>query len=160
MTCVTQLAPPSPFSHRPPIGDSMDREAHGAGEQTQFLNVDLDVESSGDLSSLVTALGPVAFTLHDVVNTQGHRVSFELNGNESMDAESTIQRFVDAIMALPGDARHCWNNATVRRFSIGIQAGVRPHSFVVGLKLQTLESLVSLASTVEFVVYSATPAQN
>jgi len=137
----------------------MDREVRDADEQTQFLNVDLDVESAGDLSSLVSALDPVAFALHDVVNDEGHRVSFELSGNESMDAESTIEKFVAAIKALPSDARNCWNNATVRRFSIGIQAGVRPHSFIVGLKVQTLESLVSLASTVEYVVYSAMPAQ-
>ncbi|HEX2203142.1 MAG TPA: hypothetical protein VHG91_07580 [Longimicrobium sp.] len=98
-------------------------------EVTEFLSVDLEVEAAGDLGPLVEALAPVAFDLHYEPTPTGILASFELRGDEPLDAGATIQRFAEALLSMGADARTPWDDATLRRFSIGVRGGAEPHSY-------------------------------
>jgi hypothetical protein len=125
---------------------------------TEFLNVDLDLESTEDLSPLISALKPIAFALHSEGQTVVLRCTLELNHGNPPDADSAIREFAQALLALSPDIRRIWDSATVRRFSIGIAAGNTPHSFIITVRPLTLQWVSALGASIEIAVYAARPA--
>lgn len=126
---------------------------------TEFLNVDLDIQSAIDLTPLLAALKPVAFALHGAAHAPVLRVTLELNEGNPRSADDAIRKFSTALLALAPDERRLWDGASVRVFSIGIDAGTRPHSFTVGLQASTVQMVADLGASVECVVY-AVPADD
>lgn len=124
---------------------------------TEFLNVDLDLESTEDLSPLISALSPIAFALHSEGQTMILRCTLELNDGDPPDADSAIREFAQALLALSPDIRHIWDRATLRRFSIGIAAGSTPHSFIVTVQPLTLQRVAALGASIEVAIYAASP---
>lgn len=122
---------------------------------TELLSVGLDVESADDAGPLVDALAPIAYDLHYEPTPAGIQASFELRDDEALDADATIQRFTETLLALPADARKVWDGATLRRFSIGVRAGAGPHSFTLPLQPETIQSVAALRASIELVVYGA-----
>lgn len=133
----------------------MTRDNSNADSPTEFLNVDLDLESAEDLSLLIAALKPVAFDLQNEDRAVVLRSTLELNGGNPPDADSAIGEFARALLALAPDIRRIWDNATVRCFSIGIAAGTAPHSFHVTVQPMTLQWIAALGASVEVVIYAA-----
>ncbi len=121
--------------------------------ETEFLNVDLSVESTQDLAPLRAALDPAAFALEERLTPAGFRTTFELLV-EQEDAELTIRRLVSALSSLPLAARRLWDTATLRQFSIGISAGYQPASLHVSLSAELLAEVASLGGSLEVVVYT------
>lgn len=122
---------------------------------TDLLDVDLDVESAGDVGPLVEALAPIAYDLHYEPTPTGIQASFELRDDEALDADATIQRFTETLLALPVDAQRVWDGATLRRFSIGVRAGAGPYAFSLPLQPETIRSVAALGASIELVVYGA-----
>jgi len=119
--------------------------------KTHFLNVDLDLRASKDLSALVQALEPDVMTLTCTAVEDGYLASVEL-ATDPVDADSAIRRFVALIEKLPWDARALWNEAR-RDFSIGVQAGTAPTSFELALTPTTLGLAAEVGARITFVVY-------
>jgi hypothetical protein len=85
-----------------------------------LVDVDLHVESRRSLSALHAAL-PKAQP-RDVENpTWLHLAAYTYRRAKTADRK--IMELVALIDSLPRAARRCWNEATVRTFDIGIQAG-------------------------------------
>lgn len=94
-------------------------------DQTTFLNVDLDISSRQDLSSLAEALRPRLIPLHVGRVRRTHWARFELRRQPS-NPDVAIRRLVSAIRGLPAPQLARWKRATTRDFNIGIQAAEEP----------------------------------
>jgi len=123
---------------------------------TSFLNVDLDVASTQDLSPLVTALGRNVFALFTGKMRGRYETHLEL-GAQPRDADWAIRKFVRLLTALPPAARRRWDSARQRDFNIGIQAGIAPHAFELGLAPETLEAAARLGARIVITLYAADP---
>ena len=119
---------------------------------TRFINVDLDLSSAHELTDLVQAFEPHAFTLNCWQDENTFFASLEL-ASDPIDAESAIRRFVSLIESLPPKARNSWNEASKRDFSIGIDAGSSPSTFEAALSPEVLELAVRVRARITFVVY-------
>ena len=116
-----------------------------------FLNVDLDVESTADLTPLVEALAPYTFALERPAG----RASFELNEPVMpTDPEPLILEFVRLVKALPSSARALWDGASRRVFDIGIQSGRRPLQEAHHLAPTTLLAAAEVGAEIAFTIYA------
>jgi hypothetical protein len=124
-------------------------------EPTYFLNVDLDVFSRYSLAPLAAAFGSKVIQLHAGPHGNHHRAHFELNASSRKSADALIVGFVRLVKALPQTARAVWNRAYRRDFSIGLQAGFKPHSYDLALKPTTLRLVSSVNARVVVTIYAA-----
>jgi hypothetical protein len=77
-------------------------------------------------------------------------------------ADSTIREFCGLIEALPKPERSLWNTATIRSFSIGIEAGTEPLSCDFTIRPATVRAVSDLDSQIVLTIYApeTTPAAN
>jgi hypothetical protein len=125
---------------------------------TRFLNVDLDLRATFDLTELVAAFEPDAFALHCRPLEGAFFANLEL-GVDSPTPEAAIRSFVSLVERLPPRARALWNGASQRAFSIGVDAGSSPSRFELVLSPDVLRLAADVGAHVIFVVYpSESPA--
>jgi len=124
-------------------------------EISGFLNVDLDLESSEDLTVLLQAMQPAAFCLHAECSGQGSVARLELGGDLD-EADSAIGAFVALVDSLSGDARALWDRATIRDFNVGIQASSEHGPYTLAVQPRTLESAARVGARLVVSVYGAT----
>jgi hypothetical protein len=119
-----------------------------------FLNVDLDIESSEDLTPLVRALEPKAFALE---RPEG-RASFELNAEVSpASPEPLILEFTRLIHELPPPARAVWDRASRRVFDIGVQSRRHPNDETHRLTSATLRAVADVDAEIAVTIYALLP---
>jgi hypothetical protein len=89
-------------------------------DAAHLIDVDLHVESRRSLAALQAAL-PKAQP-RDVGNPRWlHLAAY--TSRRAKTADRKVMELVALVDALPRAARKCWNEAAVRTFDIGIQAG-------------------------------------
>jgi len=119
------------------------------GEETHFVNVDLDICSESDLEPLVTALGEQVYVLPPPQSCEAHlELTCELGG-----ADGAIRKFAALIDALPGAPRKIWDMAKARDFNIGVQTAVQPVYYVMPLSCEAVEAAARLNARIVFTVY-------
>jgi hypothetical protein len=121
---------------------------------TEFLNVDLDVFATFDLSVLVSALEPAATPLYCGGPEDGYRASLEVDFQPD-DPEQAIRAFIALIDGLPAETRALWDGASRRDFSIGVEVGTAAPALELTLPPALLRSVVGVGATVTLVVYAA-----
>lgn len=120
---------------------------------TRFLNVDLDLYSRSDLGPLVALLGRKVAVLYVGKDKRNYRAHLEV-ARLPKSADATIRTFCSLIEALPPAGRELWNNATIRDFNIGVEAGFRPHATEFVLSASTVQSAAGLGARIVFTVYA------
>jgi hypothetical protein len=128
------------------------------GTKTRFLNVDLELRATNDLTDLVQAFSPGVIALNCMALADGYLANLEL-ATEPTEAEGAIRSFVVLIERLPSDARALWNNAR-RDFSIGVQAGSVPSSYELALTPAVLQLAANVGARITFVVYVDDPVSS
>jgi hypothetical protein len=125
-------------------------------DESQFLNVDLDVEAPFDLAPLVAALGDEVLELHTGPARDGFETHLELGGESIQpgSADMAIRVFVRLLSQLAPDAKQLWDGATRRDFNIGIQGGRTPHAFEVALPRDVLAAVADLGGRIVITVYA------
>jgi hypothetical protein len=120
---------------------------------THFLNVDLDIYSKSDLQPLADGFGRKVTVMY-VGKLKGTYCAHLEVARYTRSADATIRAFCKLIEALPKDLRTLWDAATVRSFSIGIQAGTHPDSsdFVVGPK--AVKAVSDVAAQIVITIYA------
>lgn len=134
-------------------------------EETEFRNVDLELESGAALSLLIENLGEKIMVLsHDrigdvYVATLEHEVgNFALSSDLQMfEADACIRAFLELIHRLPAPARAVWNNCRARIFDIGIAAGDGRNVFVQNLPASMVQAIASVGGAVRFTIYPLKP---
>jgi hypothetical protein len=125
----------------------------GLSSAAQFLNVDLDIYSRHNLQPLVSSLGKKVTALYVGRNRRKYCAHLEVS-KITKTADSTIRAFCELIQALPRAERHLWNAATVRSFSIGVQAGKQPTSCDFAIKAKTVKAVSELGAQIVLTVYA------
>ena len=123
--------------------------------QTAFINADLDIWSRSRLNRLVTAFGNGVDVLF--VGREGAHYGAHLELSErgqARSADTFIRRLAALVVALPRQARKLWDEAEIREFNIGIQAGSRPCSWESRLRPSTIHLAAQLKAGVVVTVYA------
>jgi hypothetical protein len=119
---------------------------------THFLNVDLDIYSKHDLQPLVKRLGRKVIALYVGRDRGEYCARLEL-ADVSKTVDSTIWAICGLIEALPESARALWNAATIRSFSIGIQAGTHPSPRDFTIRPRTVNAVSKLGAQIVLTIY-------
>lgn len=122
-------------------------------EPTHFLNVDLEIYSKSNLEPLVSALGKKVLVLFlgRVKRKYGARLEV---AKHTKNADSTIRAFCTLIESLPRAERRLWNEAKVRDFSIGVQAGGEPSASDFAIAVETLQATVDVGARIVLTIYA------
>jgi len=88
----------------------------------QFLNVDLEIWSRTDLSSIAMALSPRALVLHAGKVRRKFLVSVEV-AKTTTSPERTMWALLRLVESLPPVARRRWKGADARIFNVGYEGG-------------------------------------
>lgn len=116
---------------------------------TEFLNVDLDVESREPLGLLANAL---PLTVMFSARLRGKYV-MSLEGSwPTVPLDQTLRRLAKMISSLSGDARHLWERASKRSFNIGFACGSR-RAPPFSIRSATIEAIAALGGSVEVTLY-------
>jgi len=125
--------------------------------ETHFLNIDLDIESKADISTLVSEL-EVSLTLMTNHVCEGiNRASFE---SEYSIIEEIIENYVTAISLLGDEAALQWNNCRKREFNLGFQAENSPRSYEKSISAESLSKISSVNGQVGITVYAPEVAKH
>jgi uncharacterized protein (DUF433 family) len=125
----------------------------GRQDETQLLNVDLDIYSKSDLQPLVDAFGKAVFVLFAGRIRRTYKAVLEVK-KLTKDADATIRVFCDLIRALPRPAKRRWNEAKTRDFSIGIQSADSPCSEDFALAADTVKQAAEVGARIVITVYA------
>ena len=125
-------------------------------DETTFINVDLDIVSRSPLEALVKAFGRRVFVLHVGGVGRRHEAHLELEGSHfpETDADTVIRGLVGLVTKLPPAARRLWDGAQRREFNIGVQGGLKPHSYEFKLKAATLRLVARLKGDIVITTYA------
>lgn len=119
---------------------------------THFINVDLDIYSAHDLQPLVKHLGKKVFVLRVGLVNRQFCAHLEI-AKHTKTADSTIRAFCKLLKDLPDRERSLWDTATIRSFSIGIQAGARPNPRDFTIRPSTVKAISDLDAQIVLTIY-------
>jgi uncharacterized protein (DUF433 family) len=125
----------------------------GKCDETQFLNVDLDIYSESDVQPLVDAFGKAVFALFAGRIRRTYKATLEVN-RLTKDADAAIRVFCELIRVLPRSAKRLWNEAKTRDFNIGIQSADKPHSMDFALSAVTVKQAAEVGARIVITVYA------
>lgn len=117
---------------------------------TKFLNVDVDIYSNGNLSTLLKALEDHIIVLNH--ERASGLASFEA-AKQPKSIDAAILAFFKMIDSLPPRERLIWDNCKKRCMNIGVQCGQAPHGQEFYLSKKTITYLLALQAEVVFTVY-------
>jgi hypothetical protein len=126
----------------------------------RYLNTDLDVIASRELTPLAIALAARGIC-HLCEEPRGYDdgggqwyLTFEVNGSSPDDEpEVTIRTMLDALEAIDGDAKELWTVCSKREFNIGYDCGDEPWAFNQGLETGTRRRISELGASRRVTLY-------
>ena len=124
-----------------------------ASQPTEFLNVDIDLNSIEDPEPLVRGLGSRVFPDQLGKFRRQHWVRFML-ARQPLSPEDAILGFAKLVSKLPANAKRIWNNATHKEFDIGIQSGFQPKPAEWVLEPTVIKAVARLGAQIRITVYS------
>jgi hypothetical protein len=123
-----------------------------------FLNVDLDIESRGDLSLLVEELGEDVNALHhgQIRGLNHLRVS---SAGSSCDggADEIIAGLCCLVRELPPEARAVWDACCTRVFDIGYDANGPEEAFRSEIRSETIQNVAAIGASIMVTIYPPDP---
>jgi hypothetical protein len=128
---------------------------------THYINTDLDLVSTDDLTPLAAAFEVFGergmFALNVIPVNDEWRANFELAGGETeKDPETAIRGMLDVIEALDTGNAAIWNRCTKREFNIGFRCGIEPHSIEHRLSNALMRRIVDAGASLGFTPYQHT----
>ena len=120
----------------------------------RYLNTDLDLVSSSDLTALNAALEARGLLSLHLAQTTGNqwRASFETQ-TEYAEPDANIAGFCKVLEGLEGSLADDLRTCALREFNIGYECGPEPHSFGGAVSLATLRRIVEAGATLRITLY-------
>ena len=127
--------------------------------EIRYLNTDLDLVASRDLTTLATALeSRGVFPLHVAQSQDGCWYASLETSEEFRDPESNAASLLKAIETLDNDSRELWLACTSRELNIGYECGDEPWAFNHQLTAATLARAAALGISLRITLYPADAA--
>lgn len=118
--------------------------------EIHFLNIDLDIESSIDISPIIEEWGN-RVSVHQYEEIDGiYYGSFE---TACSGVNDIIEEYVSLIEGLSESAREIWNQAEKRDFDFGYESGIAPNNFHSRIELDTINKLAKVGGSVVVTIY-------
>jgi hypothetical protein len=124
-----------------------------SSEETDFLNVDLEITTRGEIAPLLEHWSKKVVVLRNSVDGAQRTVWLEL-GIENPEMDRVLRSLLDLIDSLPRPLRTLWDQCDERCFNIGIQGGGSPHFSVFSISTETLHRVSAVHARVDFTVYA------
>jgi hypothetical protein len=117
----------------------------------KFLNVDLDLKSSGDLDPVLAQLGSSVILIHQGRVGRRHWVRLELV-RQPLGPSDAINRFTGLADRLSGDAKRLFARAK-KEFDVGVEAstGAQPGEWL--LTKQSVQAAARHGGNIRLTVY-------
>ena len=133
----------------------MDEDA--VDTEIRYLNTDLDLYSSDDLTALAAGLEKCGMAIHHVGEDDGSwRAHLDLDRCYDTP-ELTIAAILDVIETLPEALRAIWTGCSRREFNIGFDCGDKPRPFERTLSNALLIRVAAVGAGVGITLYPAMP---
>ena len=127
-------------------------------DETHYRNVDLELESTADLSPLAEYFGERVLVLLNQQVGESYRLALETWEHLSLpgerDADACLQSFLALLAPLPLPLRVLWAGCRSRFFDIGFTAGAAPFSFTQVISTATLAQVAALDASVRLTIYA------
>jgi hypothetical protein len=123
-------------------------------QTTCYLNTDLDLTSSEDLTALAAVFeSRGVFPLHVTrgEDDQWH-ATFEMMDRQT-EPELNIAALIEVAELLQEPHRSMWQRCTKREFNIGYDCGAEPWSFNQGLSSELLGRMAGLGASLRVTIY-------
>jgi hypothetical protein len=119
-----------------------------------YLNTDLDLTSSDDLTALAANFASRGvFCLHVTRGEDGFwYATFEMQ-DQSTEPEPNIEALVVVVESLGESHRSAWLGCTRREFNVGYDCGTKPWAFSQGLSWELLGRMAAIRASLRFTLY-------
>jgi hypothetical protein len=118
----------------------------------RFLNVDLDIEGTANLTPLRSHWSEVMIDLVEDSEMIPNVARFELLKSRP-NATETIQRFCEVVESLPPDLLQIWNQCPVRHLNIGYDSGKKRPALIETIPSALLARVVRSFTALEITIY-------
>lgn len=121
----------------------------------QYLNTDLDISSSDDLTSLASALVAAGtWALLDAMKADDGlwHARFETEA-DFQEAEPNIAAMVGIVESLDEPLRQAWFRCSLREFNIGYDCGSKPWAFNQALSSELLGRMAAIGASLRLTLY-------
>jgi hypothetical protein len=123
-----------------------------------YLNTDLDLTSTVDLTTLATALetGGV-LPLHVTRGEDGLWYACCETSKQFEEPEANITAILVVVESLAEPLRAIWSGCTRREFNIGYDCGTNPWAFTQWLSNELLGRIAAVGASLRITLYPAEP---
>lgn len=127
----------------------------GPSSPAAFLNLDLEIDSSSDLSPLAAHLADQVFVLFCGEIDRGFRLVLEptLTAPLSQDPLACTEHFLRLLSTLPEDLETLWRSATSRVFDYGVDGGLAQPPLETTIPADLLLAIAQLGAGMRVTVY-------
>lgn len=127
---------------------------------TEYLNVDLEINSTIDLTPISEYFGDRVLILFNGQVENSFRLVLETQSallpearDRSFDADACIKDFLALIEELPASLRQAWDASHSRVFDIGISGGTGPRMFLQTVSEHTIRAVSDVGGSIRVTVY-------
>ncbi len=119
-----------------------------------YLNTDLDLTSSGELTALAAALESSGISPGHVTHGDNGLWYATFETDEQYDApEANIAAMLNVVEALTPPLRAIWSGCSQREFNIGYDFGLQPWGFNQGLSTELLGRISAAGASLRVTLY-------
>jgi hypothetical protein len=120
----------------------------------QFINLDLVLKSTSDLSEFVEHVDRQSFVLAHQEHDGEWILVLELADDAPpRDPAAHTQRFLTLMSGLPDEARAVWTACTSRTFSYGFDGGSNAPSLDATISAELLSQIAGLGAEIGITIY-------
>jgi hypothetical protein len=122
--------------------------------QTRYLNTDLDLSATVDLSLLAAVFeSQGVFPLHVTQGEDGCWSTILETDGQYEDPESNIAAMLSVIEQFDEPERTVWQGLTICEFNIGYDCGSEPWAFNQGLSNALIRRVAEVGASLRFTLY-------
>ena len=115
--------------------------------ETHFLNIDLDIESEHDITSLINEL-----ETKELIILHRERKSATLESN--LDGKEILDSFDKAISSLSNESKKLWDSSYLKVFDIGFDSGDEPRIYQYDFSNKEVKIIATLGATMKVTIYA------
>lgn len=121
----------------------------------QFLNVDLFIESAGDLQNLVDELKADFLLSIHAKNDQGNNfaVLSHRSACDNYELNVILSLFCASLEKLSPKAREIWNSCLRKTFDAGFESGKSPDDFQSEIRPEIVRQVAELDAGIAIIIY-------
>jgi hypothetical protein len=125
----------------------------------EYLNTDLDLVSSEDLTALAAVFEAAGICPLHVTHSEARWCAcFETRESwlpepRAAGPEPNIARMLTVVESLAGPLRALWDSCSVREFNIGYDCGLEPWAFNQGLSAELLGRMAAVGGSLRVTLY-------